>query len=587
MLRLCKFLAPRINSCPLSLTKPKHYSFIYGFPQYFSSMHHFTSSRSILSPESMIDNNIIEESTEFLKRLPREDSASFQRIFDKYKSIKELSLLRKEENTSLLNLFNLMGNTYHSEDQNAPLALKYFLQVSDMFESGLVDKTIGFAFNNISLSSVYYQMGDLEKAEEFAQNAITYVPNADESDSFQLLLFDSIAIRARIKLDKGEVDEALKRFEDTIPIIETLPNQKQPTIFRSVYSDMADAYQRKNEIQLAVQSYKQGINKIIEHIGHESIETADLYFQLAQTLATIKELDQALEYAHKAVVVDSKYSGPQSLIAFEVLNIQRFVYYEQADYQKCLKCCKEIIKVMKANPLLDRQHLINTYFTMTAVFLTQKDYLKVQKYYKLALNELEDSWPKDSHELANLYLEYAHVLRIRANPEHMDEVRDLYTKASESSAKLSDVKSEVYAINNLGQIASLTGDHDKSLEHFEQSFAKLTDSEEFQYEAEITHGWLSRLYLRKAKFSQSVQHGIKAIELCEKNKNISKQRDEHYYILGKAYEHCGDFYKAEVLYRELLSLLQEEGKCEKSLPIVLEHIKRVLQRQGKEFETIE
>ena len=590
MLRICKLLVPYAPSNLRRLSKPLQLPLSYSFPQYFSSSKHkLDSGQSILSLESMVDNNILEESKDFLQRLPREESASFQRIFDKYKSIKELNLLKKEEIYSLIDLFSLIGSTYFTEDQDSSLSIKYFLKVADMFESGLVEKNVGYALNNISICTTYYRMGDLEKSEEYAQKAITYVPNADEKVEFQLLLVNSMTLSAMIKSDKGQLGEALKEFEDAVPIISNIPKEEQSAFFKSVYQDIANIYKKRNEIQLVIDSYKHGIDKILEHLGQETVDVAELYFRLAEVLATIKEFDQALEYGRKAVVVNSKYNGSPSWIEFEVLNIQRSVYYQKADYQKCLKCCKEVLKIMKVKPSLNKQPLVNTYFDMTAVFLAQKNYPRAQKHYKLALNELEDLCPKDSRELANMYLEYAKTLKERASPEHMNEPKELYTKASQVFAKLEDIKGEICTINSLGQIASLMGDYDESLQHFEHSLAKLIDSEMLQDEAETTHGWLSRLYLRKAQLSQSARHGIKAIELCEKNQNATKQRDEYYYTLGEAYEQSGDFYKAEMLYQELLDLTREEKNKdgEKGVSVVMEHIKRVLKKQGKNPEAVD
>ena len=132
--KLSTFLTTHaVKGFPMSIKPP----LVYNLPHYFSSGHTQVSSQSVLSLNSLINNNTIEEASEFVKDIPKGEATIFHRTLEKYKSVKELNLLQEDEKTVILTLFHVMGNKYYFRDHNIYKALDYFTLYSNMLKSGV------------------------------------------------------------------------------------------------------------------------------------------------------------------------------------------------------------------------------------------------------------------------------------------------------------------------------------------------------------------------------------------------------------------------------------------------------------------
>ena len=562
MIRLCKLLTSQTRHHLSWLAMPQRLSVSYVYLASFSSMHNFKPNQSIWSSSNhhdMIDENIIHEALEFTKNLPREDGVYYQRLFDKYTSVKELSYLLEEENRSLVDLFNYMGNASHDQN-NYSDALRYFLQVSDMVDRGLVKMNIDFAFNDMGIASTYFRMNEFDKADEFLSKATRSSPDIPDDETLQLLLIDASCLRARIALARGHKEQAKGEFEAIKSLIKRLPYENQPAFVRTAYINVGNIHLSQNETQLAIDNFKEGLVKVVEYNGEEGQETEELYLRLAQTLTSVGTYRQALEYAQKGYIVDKKLHGDQGSIALDCLIEVRNALFSLGEYKKCIDKCKELIKLLEGVPIYERRYLLSTYFMMVGVSLVQKEPKKVEKYYKLAMKKLHESFEENILERANACIENADFLKEYSFPEHMGEVKKLYTEAVEIYAKLDHLELELSAMKKSAQIDAEMGNYDEAIKYLEFGLGRVPDSGDFPRELEHFHSSLCTIYDVKGENELAVTHLKKTIEICKAYDNQSGLLHIYYTTYAAYLESSKDFAGAKVVYQDLLEIIGEQEK---------------------------
>ena len=579
MIRLCKILTSKTSPHMSWLLRNQRSSLspINFLP--FSSINSSKPNQPTQpSNNYLIDESVIQETIQFIKKLSNEDNTHYQVLFDKYSAAKELSSLAEEERQTLADIFNNMGIVYHEKNKHSD-ALRFFLQGSNMVVLGLLKKTIELAFFDMRIASIYFQMSNLEKAEEFLDKVVKPSPDIADDEDFQLLLVDAKCLRARIMLARGQKEQAKNEFEAIKLLIKKLPTDSQPAFVKTAYINVGDIYFSQNNTQLAIDNYKEGLKKVVEYNGEEGQETEELYVRLAQTFSRIKSYSEALEYAQKGSATDMKLRGKQGLISLDCLLVMRNVHFSLGEYDKCLDKSKELVKLLESLSPQDKPYLLSTCFMMVAASLIQKDSAGFKEHYEIALKRLHEHFSEGSLELANACIEYADFLRQYSGQGHVGELKVLYLEASGIFVKSNQLGKYLSAMSKLAQVSFELGNYDEAVKHLESSLEKIPPSGTAPREAEDIHASLCEVYTTKGQNEQVIKHVKKAAEVCKAHNNSSGFLSTYYMVLSEHLEMLKDFKGAENTYREILKLPVGEQRFDQR--VIAGKIGEMMEKQKK------
>lgn len=136
----------------------------------------------------------------------------------------------------------------------------------------------------------------------------------------------------------AEVDKAFQAFQTSIALEPQNPE---------AYYYLGTIYQQRNNNDEAIKSYSQAIMSPVIESSKESIVKS--YLQLARVYKTEKDLDKAIEFLKKALLVDSK--------SVDVISELTFLYSQKADqyksqqkFDEAAKIYEEIVKLSPNSP---------------------------------------------------------------------------------------------------------------------------------------------------------------------------------------------------------------------------------------------
>lgn len=109
-------------------------------------------------------------------------------------------------------------------------------------------------------------------------------------------------------------------------------------------------------------------DKAIFNLEKDS-SNSDALFLIARIYYETGKFDEAIEYAKKAIKVNTKTAKPYRILGS--------VYFEKNEFEKAKDCYEEILKIDKKNP--------EAYYALASCYAELREYKKAIKYYKRAI----------------------------------------------------------------------------------------------------------------------------------------------------------------------------------------------------------
>ena len=151
-----------------------------------------------------------------------------------------------------------------------------------------LNDSISIGLSTEMLASMYLKLGDFEKAEAFCLQSLEVRQRIDE----KYAVANSLAVYAEIKIQKGDAEAALEHAQHALEILETL---KSTAIIDWLYELMGRAYEALGDYKNSSDYYKRFAKAQADRINGELVEklnlmTAEMRFEALKKDAEINKL---------------------------------------------------------------------------------------------------------------------------------------------------------------------------------------------------------------------------------------------------------------------------------------------------------
>ncbi|MBD2206595.1 tetratricopeptide repeat protein [Calothrix sp. FACHB-1219] len=236
----------------------------------------------------------------------------------------------------------------------------------------------------LGLANTYNLLGDYEQGIQFSQQALT---KAEEIDIQKLPEHlqeyalgrkpSALGTLSLIYTNLGEYDKALEFAQKSLNLVRSL---KKPKLEAKALIDIGSVYNTSQDFQKAIEFTQQAL-KIAREIKNTDLE-AEALKKLSAAYTGKGDYQQALDSAQQILVIAEKTQNLN--LKIDALDIQRQIYTNQGNYQKTLELFQEALKVAKQdnNPYYEWLKLLE----LGAFYNSLGDYQKNIEYLQQALS---------------------------------------------------------------------------------------------------------------------------------------------------------------------------------------------------------
>lgn len=271
------------------------------------------------------------------------------------------------------------------------------------------------------------------------------------------------------------------------------------------------------------------------------------YLFMARAWCGKPDLDSALEFSLKALVINELLFGIESPVTADTYRTIGWIYSDKGDYYKALRYYEKDLAITEKQFGQSDPNTALSYYSIGAAYMNKGDYNKSLAFHQKALAIFEKEYGTTS------------------------------LKAGES-------------YNQLGLIYHDLKDYDKALEFYEKALAirEKINGKDHPGTA-IGYNNIGMVYLDKKEYS-------KALGLCEKALSIHKTKldEQHpliatsYFLIGSIYQAMGDYDKA-LAYDSASLVIKEKvyGKVHPNIANVYHNIGSIYSNKGDHAKSLE
>ncbi|BAY66012.1 TPR domain protein [Calothrix brevissima NIES-22] len=237
----------------------------------------------------------------------------------------------------------------------------------------------------LGLASIYNVLGDYEQGIQFAQQALTKAEEIDIQkipENLQEYVLrrkpDILGTLSLIYTNLGEYDKALEFAQKSLNLVRSL---KKPKLEAKALIDIGNVYNTSQDFQKAIEFTQQAL-KIAREIKNTDLE-AEALKKLSAAYTGKGDYQQALDSAQQILLIAEKTQNLN--LKIDALDIQRQIYTNQGNYQKTLELFQEALKVVAKldnNPYYEWLKLLE----MGIFYNSLGDYQKNIEYLQQALS---------------------------------------------------------------------------------------------------------------------------------------------------------------------------------------------------------
>ena len=384
-----------------------------------------------------------------------------------------------------------------------------------------------------------YQVGDYQMAIQYFDSSITYVDQNTEDKEIQRAIAGLMMNAAVIKGRLGRPEEALINY-------------------RHAYRAFLEAKDWKN--------------------------TGNVLVNMASSFSNMGYLDSTIHYANRSI--EYYEESKDSLAMATAYDYLGEAYSNLLDYQKALEIYMLGLKIRKAAG--DPNEIAVNYMSAGDVYLSLGDTVEAQRFIDLGHSYARQS--QNPYTIARIELIVAQYHGYR----HSLDSANHYFEKSLAFFQENEVYPLVSSIyNNRGNLYMTHGDPEKALVEFEKAYqidVELGDSVNL---AGVGYN-IAVIYKDKGAYTQALQWALASMEIQEKLKVKSQQRDT-YELLSQVYGRLGQFqYAYEYLekYIRLSESMMREDMNEEIAKMRTAHNTQLVQdslkisRQAEENERV-
>jgi len=558
-------------------------------PSFPQPIYHYQSFYTFCSTQDPKTNKIFDSlrNISLLKDDPNLKVSDYEKILTELRSSKSLSSLPKEEASMAVRLLYKLA-TASQKEQDLQKSLKYYAEALALSEKvGIVDTAELGCINN-SLGSVYLRQDDLEEAQKYLDKASQIFQKQQTNSEMKSQVVQNTFMRGMLFDRKEQFDKALELYEQALKLANELSKNDAAPSFVTIYDNIGYIYEKKGNLQKAVEHWKQGLETAVGNYGKDSMEAKIFYENLAWAYFDMNNLKEAIEYAENALKISIKHHGAESSGITSCLFLLGDIYSKQGDLKKALEQYEKCSKIFEKDPQQTIDQRAHNYMLIARNYLAQSDQKKASEAFAKAVQTLSGGNEQQSIKLAEYYYSWGdqlinNILTVNEAKEAFSKALEILKKyGSKDKSRLSDIYS------HLGEIEYYDDKYDEALKLFQECINFAKDDKEKQQSLEEVYSFIGDIYSKKNNYAESATYHKKAIDICCGREKEHPDLDFHYRNLGETYEKAGELEKARDIYQKVLDFAEKKyGKEDETTQRNLQLVVDVLGKLNKSKEAEE
>ena len=402
--------------------------------------------------------------------------------------------------------FGRMCSTHNVFDT----AMKYFslaLQFAQRMEE-YDDKDLAYCYSG--LAEVHTCLGELEKAKEYQEHALTII---------------------------------LKKF-----------GPEHLDVARC-YNNLAAAHHNLNDLEQAKEYQESALAIHLKKLGPEHVRVAHCYITMAAVYKALGDLEQAKEYHERALTIRLKKLGPDHHDVSTSYIYLGSVHYELDDLEQAKEYYERALTIRRKK--LDPDHLdvATCYNNLGAVQQDLGDLEQGKEYHERALAIRLKKLGPDHLDVATSYKNLGSVHRALGD---LEQAKEYYERALSIRLKKlgPDHLDVATSYNNLGSVQQDLGDMEQGKEYHERALAiRLKKLGPDHLDVATSYNYLGSVHRALGDLEQGKEYyeralAIRLIKLGPDHLDVATS----YNNLGSVHRALGDLEQAKEYYERALSI---------------------------------
>lgn len=260
-----------------------------------------------------------------------------------------------------------------------------------------LEDTLQIGISKFQLGSDYESLRELRNAEMYGLEALTYLENVAEELTWKAGVYQLLGMVAR---EKGELNKAIEMLLNATSLWYQI---NEPSETARALNNLANAYQRNNQISLALQTYHQALQQVSQTT--DEVEKSKIHNGLGSLYYDKEDYANAKLNFLLANSVELSRSGEFHTQAAIAQNIGLTLYRQKLFQESEFYLSQSLRLWENANDILNKGNSIGT---LGLVKEATGNEVEAKVYFKEALNIFEnfphDLWASRLYERYSLLL---------------------------------------------------------------------------------------------------------------------------------------------------------------------------------------
>ncbi|MEH2456205.1 tetratricopeptide repeat protein [Nostoc sp.] len=317
----------------------------------------------------------------------------------------------------------------------------------------LYKSTLEITKNHSVLREIAYcehQMGEVDRALNYYQQGLNLCPAEDEAELASI--YHCLGI---LKANKGEVDEAIALYKESLEINERIGNVQGKA---ATLHNLGYIYAYKGEVDEAIALYKESL-EIKERIGDVQGKAATLH-NLGYIYANKGEVEQAIALFNQSLEINERIGNVQGKAA--TLHQLGMIYANKGEVDEAIALYKESLEIFER--IGDVQGKAATLHQLGMIYANKGEVEQAIALYNQSLEIFEHIGYVQGKAVT-----LQELGRIYANKGDVDEAIALYNQSLEIFERIGNVQGKAATLHCLAGIYANKGEVDEAIALYNQS----------------------------------------------------------------------------------------------------------------------
>jgi tetratricopeptide (TPR) repeat protein len=408
----------------------------------------------------------------------------------------------------------------------------------------LCKSTLEITKNHSVLSKIAYcehQIGEVDQALNYYEQALNLCPAEDEQELASIYHHFGM-----FKADKGDVDEAIALYIQSLEITERIGNVQGKA---ATLHQLGMIYANKGDVDEAITLYNQ-VLEIDERIGNVQGKAATLH-QLAGIYADKGDVDEAITLYNQSLSINERIGNVQGKAA--TLHQLAVIYADKGDVEQAIALSNQSLSIKER--IGNVQGKAATLHQLGRIYANKGEVDEAIALFNQSL-EIDERIGNVQGKAGTLH----ELGRIHANKGEVDEAIALFNQSLEISERIGDVQIKALTLQNLGYIYANQGEVEQAIALFNQSLEINERIGNVQTKA-LTLQNLGYIYANKGEVEQAIALYNQSLEIEEGIGNV-KGKAATLHCLGYIYANKGEVDQAIALYNQSLEIKERIGNVQ-------------------------